>query len=161
MTDIVSAAGCDACDPGRSTVTDIQQIDRLDLNGWQSLLDRNAEVFHGIEPGRRLGVVSKDDFEPPAAMMLVWQATGQGMRASYEPFPGFERVAIDLLFVMDDATIRRLHDVATPAPFTEIKSKLRRRDILLYVVKPRDALIEAGYEDFLDSLGLAVLGTCR
>jgi hypothetical protein len=139
----------------------LQQIDRLDLDGWQSLLDRSAEVFHDIKPGARVGVVSKDDFEPPTATMLVWEATEQGMRASYELFPGFERVAIDLLFIADDATIVRMHDSATSAPFAEIRSKLRRRDILLYVVKPRDALIEAGYENFLDSLGLAVLGACR
>jgi hypothetical protein len=139
----------------------VQQIDRLDLDGWQSLLDRSAEVFSDINPGARIGVVSKDDFEPPTATMLVWEATDQGMRASYESFPGFERVAIDLLFIADDATIVRMHDSATPSPFVEIRGKLRRRDILLYVVKPRDALIEAGYENFLDSLGLAVLGACR
>ena len=53
-----------------------------------------------------------------------------GNAAGYEPFPGFEEVKIDLLFVADDADIRRLHDPHTPTPFAEIKSKVRRRDIL-------------------------------
>ncbi|MEZ5788104.1 MAG: hypothetical protein R3D62_16895 [Xanthobacteraceae bacterium] len=136
------------------------QIDQLELDGWQALLDRHAEVFQDMEAGARIGVLSKDAFEPPATM-VVWQATEQGMQAGYEPFPGFERVKIDLLFIADEATILGMHDSVTDAPFGQIRSKLRRRDILLYVVKPHRALLDAGYENFLESLGLPVLGTCR
>ena len=64
-----------------------------------------------------------------------------------------ETVKIDLLFVADNDVIRRLHDPDTPTPFAEIKRKVRHRDILLYVVRPRDDLLECGYEDFIDSLG--------
>jgi hypothetical protein len=32
---------------------------------------------------------------------------------------------------------------------------------MFYALKPKDALQDAGYEDFLDSLGLAFLGACR
>ena len=138
-----------------------EPIHTLDLDGWQALLDRHPDVFRGLMPGARIGLLSKDDFEPPRATMLVWQANDNGMRAHYEPFPGFEQVKIDLLFIADDDAIRRLHDRAAPAPFAEIKSKVRRRDIILYVVKPRDELIDCGYEDFLDSLGLAFMGACR
>jgi hypothetical protein len=105
--------------------------------------------------------MSKDDFEPPTATMVVWQATDQAMRAKYERFPGFDQVEIDLLFIADDATLHRIHDPANPAPFGEIKSKVRRRDILLYVVKPRRVLLAFGYGEFLDSLGLVFMGTCR
>ena len=136
------------------------QINQLDLGGWQTLLDRNAELFQDIQAGARIGVLSKDDFEPPATM-VVWEATEQGMRAGYEPFPGFEQVKIDLLFIADETTILGMHDPSAGAPFRQIKTKLRRRDILLYVVKPHHALIDSGYENFLDSLGLPVLGTCR
>ena len=136
-------------------------ISTLDLNGWQTLLDGNPEIFHGLMPGARIGLLSKDDFEPPQATMLVWQVNVDGMQASYEPFPGFEQVLIDLLFIADEDVIRRLHSGHAPEPFAEIKAKVRRRDIILYVVKPRDELIACGYEDFLDSLGLAFMGACR
>jgi len=136
------------------------QINQLDLGGWQTLLDHNAELFQDIQAGARIGVLSKDDFEPPATM-VVWEATEHGMRAGYEPFPGFEQVKIDLLFIADETTIQGMHDPSAGAPFKEIKTKLRRRDILLYVVKPHRALIDSGYENFLESLGLPVLGTCR
>lgn len=137
------------------------QMSDLDVSGWQSLLDRNGEIFCGIEPGAKVGLLSKDDFEPPTAMMLVWEATPAGMRAYYRPFPGFESVETDLLFVADEPTLRRIYDPSNPAPFADIKTKVRRRDILLYIVRPRAALLERGYEDFLDSLGLTFLGACR
>jgi hypothetical protein len=136
------------------------QINQLDLGEWQMLLDRNAEFFQGMRVGARIGVLSKNEFEPPATM-VVWEATEHGMRAGYEPFPGFEQVKIDLLFIADELTIQGMHDPGAGAVFKEIKTKLRRRDILLYVVKPHRALLESGYENFLDSLGLPVLGTCR
>lgn len=136
------------------------QIDQLEIGGWQTLLDRNAEVFQDMQAGARIGVLSKDEFEAPA-IMVVWEATEQGMRASYEPFPGFEQVKTDLLFIADEATILGMQDPVADAPFKQIKTKLRRRDILLYVIKPHRALLESGYENFLESLGLPVLGTCR
>jgi len=144
-----------------SMTMQIEQVMQLALAGWQTLLDRHTDIFHSMLPGARIGFLSKDDFEPPSAMMIVWEAGAEGMRASYEPFPGFEKVKIDLLFIADDAAIRRLHDPHTPTPFAEIKSKVRHRDILLYVVRPRDELLDCGYEDFIDSLGLSFMGACR
>ena len=136
-------------------------ISELSLDGWQSLLDRHAELFCGMLPGSRIGFLSKDDFEPPEATMVVWEAGRHGMRAGYEPFPGFEAVKVDLLFIADDAALQKLHDPQTPTPFTAVKSKVRNRDILLYIIKPRDELLDCGYEDFIDSLGLSFMGACR
>lgn len=138
----------------------MEQINQLELDGWQTLLDRNAALFLGMQVGARIGVLSKDDFEPPA-MMVVWEVTAHGMLARYKPFGGFEQVQVDLLFIADEPTIQRMHNPCAADPFKEIRTKLRRRDILLYVVKPHRALLDSGYEPFLDLLGLPVLGTCR
>jgi hypothetical protein len=141
-------------------VSELRLIE-LDIAGWQAVLDRNAEIFGGMAPGAKVGLLSKDDFEPPNATMLVWEATPGGMRAYYHAFPGFDSAELDLLFIADDPTIRRIYDPSNPAPFADMKTKVRRRDILLYVVRPRAALLERGYEDFLDSLGLTFMGACR
>ncbi len=133
----------------------------LDIAGWQALLDRHSEIFAGILPGSRIGLLPEEDFESPSAMMLVWEATGNGMVTDYRPFPGFEKVEVDLLFIADGETLRRLHDRANPAPLADLKHKVRRRETLLYVVKPRATLQELGYEEFLDSLGLIFMGACR
>jgi len=50
----------------------------LDLASWQSVLDRNAPVFSKMQCGSRIGLMSEDDFEPPDATMLVWEATYAG-----------------------------------------------------------------------------------
>jgi len=83
------------------------------------------------------------------------------MAASYRPFPGFDRVDVDLLFIPNNETLRRLHDRANPSPFADMRRKVRRRETLLYVVKPRASLLQLGYEEFLDSLGLTFVGACR
>jgi hypothetical protein len=133
----------------------------LDLAGWQAVLDRNAAVFSGMQCGSRIGLMSKDDFEPPEATLLVWEATAGAMFARYERFPGFDAVAVDLLLIADDATLCAVHDAANPNPLAQIKSRVRRRDILLFVVKPKHELIERGYSELLESLGLVFMGTCR
>ena len=144
----------------RNTVSELQ-LTELDIAGWQSLLDRNPDIFYGMKPGSKVGLLTQDDFEPPDATMLVWESTTEGMRAYYGSFPGFEKVEIDLLFIADDPAIRRIYDDSNPVPFADMKTKVRRRDILLYIVKPRAQLLELGYEDFLDSLGLTFMGACR
>jgi len=42
-----------------------------------------------------------------------------------------------------------------------MKKMIRQGNMLFFVMKAKHELQEAGYEDFLDSLGLAFLGACR
>ena len=46
-------------------------------------------------------------------------------------------------------------------PLSTIKKMIRRGSILFFVMKTKYQLQDAGYEDFLDTLGLAFLGACR
>lgn len=160
MTAIGSAAGFDGLKM-RNDGDPQQELLQLELAGWQALLDRHGSLFAGMQAGSRIGLLPEEDFDRPAAMMLVWEASERGMAAAYRPFPGFETVEVDLLFIPDNATLRRLHDRGNPSPFADLKRKVRRRETLLYVVKPRERLIDLGYEEFLDSLGLTFMGTCR
>ncbi len=134
---------------------------QLDPAECQALLDRHAPLFAGIKAGARIGLLPEENFDSTAAAMLVWEATEQGMVAAYRRFPGFDAVEVDLLFIPDHETLRRLHDPANPLPFADLKRKVRRRETLLYVVKPRAGLLDLGYEEFLDSLGLTFMGACR
>ena len=138
-----------------------QELLQLDVSGWQALLDRYESLFAGLLTGSRIGLLPEEDFESPGAMMLVWEATEQGMVASYRSFSGFDTVEVDLLFIPNNETLRQLHDRTNPSPFVDMKRKVRRRETLLYVVKPRASLLELGYEEFLDSLGLTFVGACR
>ena len=42
-----------------------------------------------------------------------------------------------------------------------MKKMIRSGGILFFVMKTKHQLQDAGYEEFLDSLGLAFLGACR
>lgn len=160
MTAIGSAVGSDGVTMNTDGQPE-QELLRLDVSGWQALLDRHESLFAGLLAGSRIGLLPEEDFESPAAMMLVWEATEQGMVASYRPFSGFDTVEVDLLFIPNNETLRGLHDRTNPSPFADMKRKVRRRETLLYVVKPRASLLELGYEEFLDSLGLTFVGACR
>jgi hypothetical protein len=138
-----------------------RELLRLDVSGWQALLDRHESMFAGLLTGSRIGLLPEEDFESPGAMMLVWEATEEGMIASYRSFSGFDTVEVDLLFIPNNETLRQLHDRTNPSPFVDMKRKVRRRETLLYVVKSRASLLELGYEVFLDSLGLTFVGACR
>jgi len=138
-----------------------RHLSALDIAGWQSMLDRHPHIFLGMLPGSRIGLLPEEDFETPGADTLIWEAGENGVRAKYEPFPGFADVKVDLLFIASHAILASLHDGANPSPFADIKNGVRRKSILLYVVKPRDRLLDQGYEEFLDSLGLVFMGACR
>jgi len=160
MTAIGSAVGSNDVTMNTNGTSE-QELLQLDVAGWQALLDRHESLFAGLLTGSRIGLLPEEDFESPAAMMLVWEATDQGMVASYRPFSGFDTVEVDLLFIPDNKTLRALHEPTNTSPFTDMKRKVRRRETLLYVVKPRASLLERGYEEFLDSLGLTFVGACR
>jgi hypothetical protein len=93
--------------------------------------------------------------------MLAWEVQGGGMQAAIERFAGMATVKVDLLLVADaEALAAARADLAGNA-LTTIKKAIRRGNIMFFVFKNKAQLQDAGYEDFLESLGLAFLGACR
>ena len=82
-------------------------------------------------------------------------------RSAIERFAGMATVKVDLLLVADaEALAAARADLAGNA-LTTIKKAIRRGNIMFFVFKNKAQLQDAGYEDFLESLGLAFLGACR
>ena len=67
----------------------------------------------------------------------------------------------DLLLVPDDAAFEEIRRSLDGDPLSTIKKMIRCGNILFFVMKTKHQLQDAGYEDFLDTLGLAFLGACR
>ncbi len=145
------------------------------------MLDAHQELYSGMLPGSRIGFLprsaagfmtgrhlaglSNRDFNLPDGMMLVWEVSGDGtgMRANLRPCRNLHDTQADLLLVLDETAlgeIRRSFDLDNN-PFCTIKKLIRCGNILLFVMKTKYELQDAGYEDFLDMLGLAFLGACR
>jgi hypothetical protein len=142
---------------------------------WRTAFDAQPGLFVSLADGARIGFVARADFGSVAgrrieglahagerahgAPMLAFEAHGGAMRVEQARFDGFERASIDLLFVADDDSMAELAREADT--FAVAKRALRRGSVMFYALKPKHALQDAGYEDFLDSLGLAFLGACR
>ncbi len=140
---------------------------------WQSMLDRYRELFVEMQAGSRIGFVSREasGILPGKRLegvqvatevsMLAWQLEDGGMSARIERFAGMASTKVDLLLVADEeALATMLGELEGDTP-TVIKRLIRRGRMMFFVFKNKAQLQDAGYEDFLDSLGLAFLGACR
>jgi len=149
------------------------------LDEWQSMLDRHAELFSEMVPGSSVGFVARSGSgimpgKRAAGLksaqgegeMLAWEipasdSGSSGMRASFQGYRGFEDTKVDLLFVAEDAGLQAMRDALDGDALSIMKRQIRKGAIMFYVMKNKYQLQDAGYEEFLDTLGLAFLGACR
>jgi len=146
-----------------------------ELPAWQQMLDRHRELFCDMAPGSRIGLMRRDgthagrraaarfatDADAPAATLLTWECGEQGMRAGYAPCRHPRELRLDLLLVADDEALETIGGHIEGDALAVLKGLIRRGNVLFYVMRTKQELQDAGYEDFLDSLGLAFLGACR
>ncbi|MDK9704162.1 MAG: hypothetical protein OEL20_13590 [Sulfuritalea sp.] len=140
---------------------------------WQSMLDRHRELFLDMVQGSRIGFVSREasgilpgkHLEGVQAAtevpMLAWQLEDGGMSARIERFAGMASTKVDLLLVADEEALETMLNELGGDTLSVIKRLIRRGRMMFFVFKNKAQLQDAGYEDFLDSLGLAFLGACR
>ncbi len=146
------------------------------IERWQAALDRHQALFADLAPGSRVAFVPREGsgilpgrhlagvreaHAQRATPMLAWEARSGAMCALAGTFTGFETAAADLLFVADDEAAAGLRASLDAEPLRAMKRLIRRGNLMFYVFKAKHELQQAGYEDFLDSLGLAFLGSCR
>lgn len=147
-----------------------------ELDDWQSMLDRHAELFTEMTPGSAVGIVPRAGSGIQAGKhvaglndaiggeMLVWRVRDgheAGMSAIHCRYAGVREAGVDLLFVADDDALAAMRDALRHDTLSIMKRLIRKGNIMFYVMKTKYQLQDAGYEDFLDSLGLAFLGACR
>jgi len=145
-----------------------------DVHAWQAMLDRHAPLFTELMPGSAVGFVPRagSGIHPGKHVagvmeaggegdMLGWSMDGTAMRASLRRYSGFQDAKVDLLFVADEEGLDAMRDALAGETLSIIKRQIRKGNIMFFVMKTKYELQDAGYEDFLDSLGLAFLGACR
>jgi len=147
-----------------------------DLDAWQSMLDRHAELFSEMVPGSSVGFVARSGSgimpgkhaaglkgAQGEGQMLAWAipADNSGIRASFKSYTGFEDTQVDLLFVAEDTGLQAMREALDGDALSIMKRQIRKGSIMFYVMKTKYQLQDAGYEEFLDTLGLAFLGACR
>lgn len=150
-------------------------LDRFgSLSPWQAMLNRQAELFTGMVPGSSVGFVARagSGLQPGKhiaglaqaggnGQMLTWEMRDDGMHAAIRAYTGFEGVGVDLLFVCEDSALEKVCAALNDDTLSAVKRLVREGAIMFYVMRTKYELQDAGYEDFLDTLGLAFLGACR
>lgn len=144
------------------------------VQDWQAMLDRHACLFSELLPGSAVGFVPRagSGIHPGkhvagvmnaggAGEMLTWAMEGERMRAGVRSYAGFQEARVDLLFVADTEGLAAMREAVGGEALSVIKRQIRAGTIMFFVMKTKYQLQDAGYEDFLDSLGLAFLGACR
>jgi hypothetical protein len=145
-----------------------------DVRAWQRMLDRHAPLFCDLLPGCAVGFVPRagSGIQPGKhvaglvnaggeGQMLTWTMHPEGMRAGLLAYSGFQGARVDLLLVADDSALQALRDAVDGETLSVIKRLIRKGAIMFFVMKTKYELQDAGYEELLDSLGLAFLGACR
>lgn len=132
-----------------------------DLPHWQSMLGRHAPLFSALEPGCGVALVPKAATERKPDSILVWRATEAGMVAERGAFSGYKETDLDLLFLCEDEALTAIYAAAEDQPLVVIKSAMRQGQMRLFVLRCRNELIERGWENFLETMGMAYLGACR
>ncbi|NMG43750.1 hypothetical protein GPA22_08400 [Aromatoleum toluvorans] len=145
-----------------------------DMAPWQTMLDRYAVLFtdmvegssvgfvprsgSGIQPGKHVAGLVEAAGDVP---MMKWINDGSGMTAGLMRYSGFQEARVDLLFVADDEALEAMRASLGADTLSLIKRLIRQGHIMFFVLRTKFELQDAGYEEFLDTLGLAFLGACR
>lgn len=145
-----------------------------DPAAWQAMLDRHSELFTDMEAGSAVGFVPRtgSGIQPgkhvaglvdcgKGVEMMRWTVGADGMTATVQRFPGFQEARVDLLFVVDDMALLLIKAALEGDTLSQIKRLIRQGNIMFFVLRTKFELQDAGYEEFLDTLGLAFLGACR
>ncbi len=143
---------------------------------WQAALGAQAALFAPLRDGARMGYVAQPGFAPAGrrragldaaaarhvgAPMLAFVAAGGRVTVGIERFAGFEAAGLDVVFVADDEAQGELAASDAASLLRALKRLIRRGNVLFFVLRPRHELQDAGYEDFLEALGIPFLGACR
>jgi hypothetical protein len=145
-----------------------------ELAVWQAMLDRQRELFVGMDAGSRIGFVSREasgilpgkhlrgvQAVATEVPLMAWEIENGGMSARIERFAGMASTRVDLLLVADREAMETMLAELGGDMLKTIKRLIRRGNIMFFVFRNKAQLQDAGYEDFLESLGLAFLGACR
>jgi hypothetical protein len=132
-----------------------------DLSGWQALLDRHQRLFDAWIDGGAVGIVPRAAADAGDGEMLAWTRRDGSMRVERRRFGGFADCGVGVLFVAEPGALAAVHERLADNALGQMKLQLRQGGMLLYVLAPKSQLLDDGYEDFLETLGLAFMGACR
>lgn len=98
-----------------------------------------------------IGVLSRTAFKARRGRLLSWCFPATGPQASVADWDGEAPADMAVLLVADEAMLHALRGEGLAL----LPRLVRRGEVHAYVLKTRDALEDAGLDEFVDDLGLA------
>jgi hypothetical protein len=135
------------------------------MEGWQRVLDQNADLFADVATGASIGLVPGSPAraniaqEIAPARMQLWLRRPDGMKVGAGEYRGLKTFACDILFLPEQGALERA--LAHRNPLGELKRQLRAGRVLCMVMRAREELRSRGWTNLFEALGLPFLGTCR
>lgn len=127
---------------------------------WELLITMCSQMLPGVESGGKVGVLPKQQLAVSGGEMVVWEKTDAGVVASRQAFQGFRGTNADLLFVADEDALLNLWGDSRKDPIKKLREGIRNGSVMLYFLRSKKELLDLGYEDMVDQLGLPLAG-CR
>jgi hypothetical protein len=129
-----------------------------DPAAWQAMLDRYGNAFGNLRSGSRIGIGLRSDLSHGDASIVVWEARRGRLYAERKPFCGYGDKSLDIMLVGDDAAVE---EVAQNLELPALKQQVRQGGFVCFLMRAQCDLVEAGYEDVLQSMGIIFMGACR
>lgn len=129
---------------------------------WQPALDGETALFCAVAPGAAVALVGREDWDRGEGRMLEWRAAAAGrLVATRAPWRGAQFSEVDIVLVGDDDAFAGIAGAGPREALRALRDGVRRGDVVLFITKCQSGLREAGWEDFLETMGLAFMGACR
>lgn len=116
--------------------------------------------MHGVQAGARVAFMAKEDLAGTEADMIVWENMTDdiGIAIGKQAFQGFHAGDADLMFVADAEVLLQICTATPVDPIKKLRQGIRHGTVLCYFLRPKRELLDMGYEEFVEALGLPLAG---
>ena len=128
---------------------------------WQGMLDGHGAAFGNLRSGSRIGIGRRSDLARDDASIVVWEARRGRLYAERKPFAGYGDRSLDIMLVGDDKAVDEIAEALEQDGLPALKEQVRQGGFVCFLMRAQCDLVEAGYEDVLQSMGIVFMGACR
>lgn len=132
-----------------------------ELARWQAILDGESDAFAELRRDACIALLVRSDFDAGGGQLLLWKVGDKGIAVAVADYAGFPVRGADVLFVAVDAALSEVLAQPAGGALSRMRELVRWGEILFFSLKVKSDLLDLGYENFLESLGLAHVGACR
>lgn len=133
----------------------------LDTGPWQEFVDRKKHVFSKIRDGGKIGILPKDGPEAGGGFLLVWTVREGKITVHNQHFRGFRESGADLLFVAEAPALKKIYEELKNDPLAELKRQIRSGCVVFFVLRTGDELLDMGFGELIDQIGIPWIGACH